>query len=345
MSKDLSRSLRLTQLQNYLSMKSPFGGVTIHELVNHFGLTKRQIYRDLDDIENTLKLKLIRPKRGQKETGKYKLDENLPLKIGPETAAIIFLSMLRQKGSPLAPKINEIKDILIAALFKNRYSSGQDNIERLQDRIHIVEEQLLNDEKPGRVLIKLMEAIKDCRVVTVKYFKPFTGEYSRRDIEPYGLTSKHNNWYLVGFCRKSGSRKTFRMDLIEDVHVLSEKFQYPDDFSLKDYFGDSWGIYSEDEAKKIVIKVVPELESGKGVKNKVFPGKGHLPCPSPEKPGNNHVQHIIVYQVLFDSFPAGQPADQHGTCDYAEGNHHPPAPDFQAPYMKQNGKHTISPLL
>jgi len=259
MSKDLSRSLRLTQLQNYLSMKSPFGGVTIHELVNHFGLTKRQIYRDLDDIENTLKLKLIRPKRGQKETGKYKLDENLPLKIGPETAAIIFLSMLRQKGSPLAPKINEIKDILIAALFKNRYSSGQDNIERLQDRIHIVEEQLLNDEKPGRVLIKLMEAIKDCRVVTVKYFKPFTGEYSRRDIEPYGLTSKHNNWYLVGFCRKSGSRKTFRMDLIEDVHVLSEKFQYPDDFSLKDYFGDSWGIYSEDEAKKIVIKVVPEL--------------------------------------------------------------------------------------
>ena len=257
MSKDLSRSVRLTQLQNYLSMKSLSGGVSMDEIITQFGLTKRQIYRDLDDIENTLKLKLIRPKRGQKGPGKYKLDENMPLKIGPETAGVIFLSMLRQKGGPLGSKINEIKDLLVAALFKNRYSSYQGSLEQLQSKIHIVDEQLSDEKKPAQNLLKLLEAIKDCRVISLKYRSG--PEQSKRDLEPYGLTCKHNVWYVVGHCRKSAARRTFRLDLIEDVYVRSEKYEYPDDFSLKDYFGDSWGIFAGDNLQKITIKVAPEI--------------------------------------------------------------------------------------
>lgn len=257
MGQDLSRSVRLSQLQNFLVIKTPSGGVTIDDLTEKFGLTKRQLYRDLDDIENTLELNLVRPERGKKGQGRYRLDENLHFKIGPETAGVIFLSMLRQKGGPFGSKINEIKDLLVAALFKNRYAYSQGTLEQLQNKIHVVEEQLIDVEKPGRVLIKLLEAIKDSRVISLKYYK--SGEYSRRDLEPYGLTSKHNNWYLVGYCRKSLSQKTFRLDLIDEVNVLTERFYHPDDFSLKDYFKDSWGIFSDDDLMKIVVKVSPEI--------------------------------------------------------------------------------------
>ncbi|TLM97284.1 MAG: WYL domain-containing protein [Actinobacteria bacterium] len=202
---------------------------------------------------------MIRPGKGQRETGKYRLEDGFALKIGPETAAIIFLSILRQKGSPLAPGINDIKDTLIAALFKNRYGSRLKDLESLQSRVHVVEEQLLDEKKSGEVLLQLMKAIKDNKVVSIKYFKPSTNEWSRRDVEPYGLTSKHNNWYLVGHCRKSCEERTFRIDLIDYVHILEQKFEFPGDFCLKSYFGDSWGIYSSDEKKKVIIKVGPEL--------------------------------------------------------------------------------------
>lgn len=257
--KELSRSLRLTQLQNFLSLKTPSGGVTLEQIMEHCNVTERQVYRDLNDLEKRLKARVIRPKRGQKCNGRYRLDENLPLKIGPEHAAAIFLSVLRQKGSPLAPKMNEIKDIIVASLFKNRYGNCQSDIENLQKRVHIVEDQLLNEKKSSEILLKLMEAIRDNRVVGIKYYKPYEHSWSKRDVEPYGLTSKHNNWYLVGYCRKSRGERTFRIDLINDVHVLRQKFKFPEDFCLDGYFGDSWGIYSSDDAKRIVIKVGPEL--------------------------------------------------------------------------------------
>lgn len=257
--KNLSRTLRLAKLQNFLTVKAASGGATLQQIMEHCNVTQRQVYRDLKDLEQKLDAKISRPRRGQKNDGKYRMNDSIPLKIGPETAATIFLSILRQKGSPLAPKMNEIKDIIVASLFKNRYGNCQQDIENLQKRVHIVEEKLLDEERSGVTLLKLMEAIMGNRVIDIKYYKPYERTWSKRDVEPYGLTSKHNNWYLVGYCRKSKGERTFRIDLIDDVYILSQKFDFPEDFCLEGYFGDSWGIYSSDETKRIVIKVGPEL--------------------------------------------------------------------------------------
>lgn len=255
----LTRSVRLTKLQNYLALKTPGGGATIEELEKKCEVSQRQLYRDLKTLEELLGVKVIKPTKGKKEKGRYKLDESYELRIGPQEAAVIFLSILRQKGSPLAPRINDMKDLLLAALFKNRYIGHRDDIESLQNRVHVVEEHVLNEEKTGEIILKLMDAIKENHVVSISYFNPSTRQQSKRDIEPYGLTSKHNNWYLVGYCRKRCDDRTFRLDLIEHVHILSEKFVYPEDFNLKSYFGHSWGIFSSDESRNVVIKVGPEL--------------------------------------------------------------------------------------
>lgn len=255
----LTRSVRLVKLLHYLTTKSPGGGAAIEELEKRCEVSRRQVYRDLDTLEAELEIKIIRPMKGKKESGRYKLDESYSLKIGSEQAAIIFLSILRQKGSPLASGINDIKDTLIAALFKNRYGEHQEELEKLQNRIYIVEEQVLDEEKTGEIILKLMDAIKNNRVINISYINASTGLDSKRDIEPFGLTSKQNNWYLVGYCRKRNEVRTFRLDLIKHVYVLTEKYIYPEEFNLKSYFGDSWGIFSSDETRNVVIKVGPEL--------------------------------------------------------------------------------------
>jgi predicted DNA-binding transcriptional regulator YafY len=64
--------------------------------------------------------------------------------------------------------------------------------------------------------------------------------YSRRDVtervvEPYALTLQWGTWYLVGYCRLREDLRTFRVDRIQDVTPLKDRFSMPRDFSLRDY--------------------------------------------------------------------------------------------------------------
>ena len=104
---------RLIKLLYYLSLKSPGGGATLAELAEKCGVCERQVYRDIGVIESSDTVKLIRPGSGTK-ANRYKLQEAFPLKIGPEAAAVIFLSILRQQGTPLAVGTNDVKDVLVA---------------------------------------------------------------------------------------------------------------------------------------------------------------------------------------------------------------------------------------
>lgn len=175
--------------------------------------------------------------------------------ISPEKAIIIFLSLLQQKGSALAGHINAIKDALVTHLFKNRYSSKSLEVEQLQERIHIVEEALSDPVGVGEIFGKLIIALKDNHRVKIWYFTAYRGEESERVVEPYGLICKRHNWYLVGYCHKSGEVRTFRVDRIRHVHLyVYEKFNYPQDFSLQEYMGQAWGVIRDDRVCRVRIK-------------------------------------------------------------------------------------------
>jgi predicted DNA-binding transcriptional regulator YafY len=250
---------RLIKLLYYLSLKSPGGGATLAELADKCGVSERQVYRDIGVIESSDTVKMVRPERGKQAGGRYKLLEAFPLKIGPEAASIIFLSILRQKGTPLAVGTNDVKDVLVASLFRNKYGDRKDELQNLHNRIHVVEEKLLDEQKCGDILLKIMDAMRECSVISIKYYKAGECDWVNRKVRPYGLCCKHNNWYLVGFCCTSEDERTYRLDCIDTVFVLSEKFKYPPDFDLSRYFGDSWGVYSSDEAKDVLIKVSPQI--------------------------------------------------------------------------------------
>ncbi len=138
--KNAARGLRLNMIIDWLNKKTPYGGVTIKELAEKFAVSERQIYRDLNTIENYLRVPLVR-----QETGKavrVRMEAGYLPGLSPEKATVIFLSLLQQKGSALSGYLNEIKDALVSTLFKYHYDPKELAVERLQKRIHIVEETL-----------------------------------------------------------------------------------------------------------------------------------------------------------------------------------------------------------
>ncbi|MFB9831202.1 helix-turn-helix transcriptional regulator [Actinoallomurus acaciae] len=81
----------------------------------------------------------------------------------------------------------------------------------------------------GRVLLTLAEAAWDRNPVEMRYNA--RGERrSRRTVHPYGLVAHSGRWYVAGADSISGEVRTFRVDRIEHLRVLSGTFDQPEGF-------------------------------------------------------------------------------------------------------------------
>jgi len=216
-------------------------------------VTTRSIHRYLEQIEDEMGIPLIRPEKNTSvNEGLYRLDAGYLPSISPEKALIILLSLLQQKGLALAGHTNEIKDALVGTLFKYKYSPQSLPVEQLQERIYIVEEQLAEPVKISEIFDKLVQALRDCYRVKLWYYVAHSKQDTNRVVEPYGLICKRHNWYLVAYCLTRNDLRVFRVDQITDVFpYTSEHFEYPADFSLKDFMANSWGVINDGEVCRV----------------------------------------------------------------------------------------------
>lgn len=260
--KDASRGLRLNMIVNCINKRTPYGGVTIKELADKYEVTDRQIRRDLDDIQDFLGVPLLKKEQvveGQKSIFYLAGAGYLP-SLSPEKATAVFLSLLQQKGSALAGHLSELKDALVSTLFKYHYNPQELAVEKLQNRIHLVEEALAEPERVGELFAKLVQALKECHRIKIWYFTAYSRQNTQRVVEPYGLICKRQNWYLIARCLERQAIRVFRVDQIRDVFpYTSEKFEYPADFILREYMSQSWGVINDGEVCKVKLKFSPGL--------------------------------------------------------------------------------------
>jgi proteasome accessory factor B len=170
--KDASRGLRLNMIVDHINKRTPYGGVTVKELADKYEVTGRQINRDLSTIQNDLRVPLVKREQvidGRKSVFYYLKAGYLP-SLSPEKATAIFLSMLQQHGTALAGHLNDLKDVLVSTLFKYHYDHAELAVEKLQERIHLMEEALAEPERVGDLFTRLVQALKDCHRVKIWYY-------------------------------------------------------------------------------------------------------------------------------------------------------------------------------
>ena len=84
-------------------------------------------------------------------------------------------------------------------------------------------------------LEKLRRAAREHRQVDLHYQSTTKAETTRRQIDPYALVHRSGWWYLVGYCHLRQGMRTFRVDRIQNLELLSQTFQMPDDFNIHAY--------------------------------------------------------------------------------------------------------------
>ncbi len=101
------------------------------------------------------------------------------------------------------------------------------------------------------VLTPLFEASRRRAVVNFSY------RGRLRTLEPWGLTSKFGNWYVVGLDHDAGDMRVYRADRIEDDIEAGAPgaFVVPEDFRADSYLEDRPWDYGGGRATDVVIRV------------------------------------------------------------------------------------------
>jgi predicted DNA-binding transcriptional regulator YafY len=84
-------------------------------------------------------------------------------------------------------------------------------------------------------LEKLRRAAREHRQVDMGYQGTNKAESTQRQVDPYALVHRSGWWYLVGYCHLRGAPRTFRVDRIQSLELLSQTFPSPDDFDVHAY--------------------------------------------------------------------------------------------------------------
>lgn len=70
----------------------------------------------------------------------------------------------------------------------------------------------------------LRQAIKQQKLIDVTYQSYTRNEKTRRRVEPYELIYGADTWYMRGHCLLRDDTREFRLDRIDELHLLDEGF-------------------------------------------------------------------------------------------------------------------------
>ena len=104
----------------------------------------------------------------------------------------------------------------------------------------------------AEVLAPLFEASRRRSVVEFSY------RGKLRELEPWGLTSKFGNWYIVGLDRGADDMRVFRADRVDSDDIVTggpDAFSVPRDFRAETYLEDRPWDYGGGRPTPITIRV------------------------------------------------------------------------------------------
>ena len=91
----------------------------------------------------------------------------------------------------------------------------------------------INRERNSNNLSNLQNALTNYNLVKIQYINK-EGTATSRLIEPFAILSTEN-WLLIAWCRLRKEFRFFRLDRIQKLETLSQKFE-PHNLTLQEYF-------------------------------------------------------------------------------------------------------------
>ncbi|MFC4076650.1 helix-turn-helix transcriptional regulator [Salinithrix halophila] len=243
--------MRADRLLRILLMLNSHQPVTANQLAERMEVSKRTIYRDIDDLNGAgIPIYAV---RGQQ--GGFLLNRELRERLSFLNHAEIRDLFINRLPGPLidlgAGKNFEtaLRKILEGLPVKHRHEADQ-----LYKRVHLDPVHWFQEKESVPWLPAIESAMWENRCIQLTY------SFNRRVLQPqivrpYGLVAKSNIWYMVGATASEMDIHVYRVSQVQYVKVTSERFVCPKAFDLAQYWI-KWCLEHEhSQAYSVIVKV------------------------------------------------------------------------------------------
>jgi predicted DNA-binding transcriptional regulator YafY len=182
--------------------------ITARELAEHFEVSVRTIYRDIDALcQAGIPIYSSQGKGGGIAlVDKFVLDKSLISEL-EQNKILLALQSLSIAGYP------EIDDVLskLSRIFQ------KSNI----NWIEVDFSSWGSDKNRKEIFSIIKNSILEQKVIIFSYFS-VTGEKIERCVEPFKLLFKDKSWYLKGYCLHRMACRTFKINRMINVSITEE---------------------------------------------------------------------------------------------------------------------------
>lgn len=209
----MNRTDRLYAIVEELRASAP-ASRTARELAALYEISTRTIERDILALQEAGV-----PIRGAAgRGGGYSIDPARtlpPVNFTPAEALAITIALADDTG-PFAAVGRTARNKVLAAMSTDALEATRAMAERVR-----------RYRRPGppaeapKVPLTVQRAITDQLVIAIEYLDR-NSVASRREVEPVGVISLDDDWYLVGWCRLRQDARSFRLDRIHGAELTGD---------------------------------------------------------------------------------------------------------------------------
>jgi predicted DNA-binding transcriptional regulator YafY len=251
-----TKSVALLKLARRLAATAH--GLTLDEMAVELDCDRRTADRYRRDVE-LLFPQLISAQDGQEK--RFHIPGGLDsIFQTPNTEELLELTKtieeLKTKGTSglvRARCLEDLKDKVCAAMKKAMNKVAPDLDVLMQSEMIAVRAgaRRLGNPETLKLIRQAILSMKALRFVYLKGTKPGVA----RTVTPYGVIFDHSAW-LVAAEEDETLIKTYRLDEMQAMEILKQDSARPEDFSLADYAGESFGLF-HGEQQDVVLHVLP----------------------------------------------------------------------------------------
>ena len=121
-------------------------------------------------------------------------------------------------------------------------------LKNIEQTLHLGVKPYKEHGKFKGILNQVNDAAVNRKSIEIVYFTMSRKKESRRRVNPYRIWFFNGTFYLIGFCHMRKEVRIFALDRIKMLHQAKEAFEIPEDFSLDDFTGRSFGVYQGEPA-------------------------------------------------------------------------------------------------
>ncbi|MFH1614449.1 MAG: WYL domain-containing transcriptional regulator [Planctomycetota bacterium] len=229
---------------------------SVEDLTKVLGSSRRTVFRDLKELDA-----IGVPYRYNVANKGYTIEEGFflpPIDFTmPEALSLSFLLHKMRTHLPMPFK----NSALVAALkIENQMPAKLRQYCRLAlDNISISTDIHAPTDSLDKYFSELQKASVKKTKVALYYHSLYEGGEIYTIVSPYCLRYHYRAWYVLGFSSLHKSIRTFKLNRIIKLRMLSESFLREKKFDVNEYFGRAWRMIPEGRLCNIKVRFLPKV--------------------------------------------------------------------------------------